>query len=184
LPSTKIFATRDPTDATMLGDRVVLLRAGRIEQEGAPLTLFEKPATRFVAGFFGSPPMSFIPGTLARAESGDTVRINGNAPALPLPPHRVPRDASDGQSVIVGLRPEHMMRAVRASPGDGSLRHEAEIEILQPVGARTYATFRLGGVPVVAELQAFDASRPGERIPIDINLKRVMLFDALTDKAI
>jgi multiple sugar transport system ATP-binding protein len=183
-PSTKIFATRDPIEATMLGDRVVLMRAGRIEQEGAPLALFEKPATRFVAGFFGSPPMNFLPGTLERAESVDVIRLSGDGFAIPLPPHRVQKEAANGLSVIVGLRPEHMMRAVRASPGDGSLRHEAEIELLQPVGARTYATFRIGGVPVVAELHAHDASRPGDRVPIDLNLKRLALFDATTERAL
>ena len=65
------------------------------------------------------------------------------------------------------------MRAVRASPPDGVFRHEAEIErLLRPVGSRTYATFRIGGAPVVAELMAHDVSRPGDRIPIDVNLKR------------
>ena len=91
---------------------------------------------------------------------------------------------ADGRAVILGLRPEHMIRAVRASPPDGALRYEAEIELLQPTGSRTYATFRLGGEPVVAELQAHDVSRPGERIPIDINLKRAAIFDAATEKAL
>ena len=64
-PTTKLFATHDPFEAMTLGDRVVLMRAGRIEQEGSPLDLFERPLTRFVAGFFGWPKMNFLAGTLA-----------------------------------------------------------------------------------------------------------------------
>jgi multiple sugar transport system ATP-binding protein len=101
-----------------------------------------------------------------------------------LPPNRIPKDAADGLAVILGLRPEHMMRAVRVSPPDGVFRHDAEIESLRPVGTRTYATFRIAGAPVVAELQAHDVSLPGERIPIDINIKRASIFDAETEKAL
>ncbi len=184
-PSTKIFATRDPTEAMTLGDRIMLMRGGRIEQEGTPLELFERPATRFVAGFFGSPPMNFLPGTLVRADSGDVVRLDGeNSVDVRLLPNRLRKDVLNGLAVVLGVRPEHMMRAVRSSPADGSLRHDAEIEVLQPVGSRTYATFRMGGIPVVAELQAHDVSRPGDRIPIDINMKRVAIFDLTTDKAL
>jgi multiple sugar transport system ATP-binding protein len=182
-PATKMFATRDPLEAMTLGDRIAVMRAGRIEQEGTPLELFEKPVTRFVAGFFGSPPMNFLPGKLVRGEAGDSVRLSGNL-NVRLPPGRLPKDVSDGLSVVLGFRPEHMMRAIRASPADGSLRHDAEIELLQPVGSRAYATFRLGGVAVVAELQAHDVSRPGDRIPIDVNLKRAAIFDAETEKSL
>jgi multiple sugar transport system ATP-binding protein len=77
-----------------------------------------------------------------------------------------------------------MMRAVRVSPSDGTLRYEAEIELLQRTGSRVCATFRMGGEPVVAELQAHDVSAPGEKIAIDINVKRAVLFDAGTGKAL
>jgi multiple sugar transport system ATP-binding protein len=160
------------------------MRDGRIEQEGTPLELFERPARRFVAGFFGSPPMNFLPGKVSRDESGLVVRLGGDGVSVRLPPGRLPKDTADGLSVLLGFRPEHMMRAVRASPGDGSFRHDAEIETLRPVGSRAYATFKIAGVRVVAELMAHDASRPGERIPIDLNLKRVAIFDAATEKAL
>jgi multiple sugar transport system ATP-binding protein len=72
-----------------------------------------------------------------------------------------------------------MMRAVRVSPPDGAFRHDADIESLQPVGTRTYATFRIAGTPVID-----DVSLPGERISIDINLKRASIFDAETERAL
>ena len=95
----------------------------------------------------------------------DLIRLKSGDISVKLPPNRIPKDAADGLSVILGLRPEHMMRAVRASPADGAFRHEAEIELLQPIGSRTYATFKMGGTPVVAELQAHDVSLPGRPHP-------------------
>ena len=92
--------------------------------------------------------------------------------------------AADGAPVILGLRPEHFSRAAGPLPLQGCVRLDATIEILQPTGSRTYATFRLGGEPVVAELDAHDVSRPGERIALDVNIARATLFDAQTERAI
>jgi multiple sugar transport system ATP-binding protein len=77
-----------------------------------------------------------------------------------------------------------MQRASQGAPPQGTLRHEAVIDLLQPTGSRTYATFALGGTPIVAELQAHDVTRPGERTPIDINLTRAAIFDAQTERAL
>jgi multiple sugar transport system ATP-binding protein len=82
------------------------------------------------------------------------------------------------------LRPEHITRASGVPSSDGAARLEVAIELVQPTGARTYATFRLGAAAVMAELQAHDVSRPGETIAVDINLQRAVVFDAATEKAI
>jgi multiple sugar transport system ATP-binding protein len=87
-------------------------------------------------------------------------------------------------AVILGVRPEHMSRAIGAVPDPGVARLDAAIELLQPTGSRTYATFRLGGIPVMAELEAHDVSRAGERISIDVNLNRASIFSAETERAI
>ena len=183
-PTTKILVTHDALEATTLGERVVVMRAGRIEQEGSPQALFERPLTRFVAGFFGRPKMNFLGGTLVRSEGADQIRLESGDISVKLPPGRVPKEAADGLAVILGIRPEHMMRAVRVSPADGAFRHNAEIELVQPVGSRTYATFRMGGARVVAELQAHDVSLPGAHVAIDLNLKRATIFDAETERAL
>ncbi|HEX9906257.1 MAG TPA: sn-glycerol-3-phosphate ABC transporter ATP-binding protein UgpC [Propylenella sp.] len=184
IATTMIYVTHDQIEAMTLADQIVLMRDGVIEQEGAPLDLFERPASRFVAGFLGSPKMNFLAGTLSRTSEGDSIRIDGDGTSVPLPPNRLGKDSADGRRLVVGLRPEHMMRAIRASPADGTIRYDALIELVQPTGSRTYATFRMGGEPVIAELQAHDVSRPGERIPIDVNLKRAAIFDAETEKAL
>ena len=93
-------------------------------------------------------------------------------------------DAANGAEVILGFRPEHVHRATAAPVADGHARVESTIELVQPTGSRSYATFRLGGQPAIAELQAHDVSRAGERIEVDINLRRAVLFDPATGKAL
>jgi multiple sugar transport system ATP-binding protein len=184
IATTMIYVTHDQIEAMTLADRIVLMRDGLIEQQGAPLELFERPATRFVAGFLGSPQMNFLTGQLLRRPGGDAIRLDGDGMVMPLPASRLQRDAVDTADVILGIRPEHMTRAAHAAPPPGTIRYEATIDLLQPTGSRTYATFSLGGKPIVAELQAHDVSRPGERTPIDINLARAAIFDARTERSL
>jgi multiple sugar transport system ATP-binding protein len=158
-----------------LADRIVLMRDGRIEQQGAPLELFERPATLFVAGFLGSPKMNFLRGTLVRTDRGVALRVGDGGVTLPMPRSRC--SAELGSAVILGLRPEHAGRAGPGAAEDGAARVPAIIELLQPTGSRTYATFRLAGEAMVAELEAHDVSRPGEQVAIDIDLRRASLFD-------
>jgi multiple sugar transport system ATP-binding protein len=183
IATTMIYVTHDQIEAMTLADRIVLMRDGRIEQQGAPLDLFERPASLFVAGFLGSPKMNFLRGTLLRADSGESIRLQDGGMVLSLPRAGALNGAQNGMPVILGLRPEHITRATGTAP-DGALRLDVKIELVQPTGSRTYATFRLGAAAVMAELQAHDVSRPGETIAVEINLRRAALFDAATEKAI
>ena len=168
---TTVYVTHDQIEAMTLADRIVLLRDGRIEQQGAPLDLFERPETRFVAGFLGSPQMNFIP---CRAEGGALRFSCGRS--LPLS-----RPAPEGRDLFFGVRPEHFSR-----PGEGDPRPrlDVEIDLVQPTGARTYAQFRLGGVEATAELAAHAVERPGARIALAADMARAHLFDAATGRAI
>jgi multiple sugar transport system ATP-binding protein len=183
ISTTMIYVTHDQIEAMTLADRIVLMRDGNIEQQGAPLDLFEQPATLFVAGFLGSPQMNFLRGTLVPDAEGIAVRVGDSGIALRLPPGRGVGARQSGASVILGLRPEHAGRAISDKPSNGAARVQATIELVQPTGSRSYATFRLAGQAVMAELQAHDVSRPGEQIDIDINLRRASLFDAQSGRA-
>jgi multiple sugar transport system ATP-binding protein len=183
IATTMIYVTHDQVEAMTLADRIVLLRDGIIEQQGAPLDLFEQPATLFVAGFLGSPRMNFLKGRLEAGTDGAAVRLGDTGPVLALPSRRGPA-AANGAEIILGLRPEHIGRSAAGPPADGYGRIEVAIELVQPTGSRSYATFRLAEQPVMGELQAHDVSRPGERIFVDINLRRAALFDPATGKAI
>jgi multiple sugar transport system ATP-binding protein len=184
IATTMIYVTHDQIVAMTLADRIVLMRDGCIEQQGAPLELFERPASLFVAGFLGSPKMNFLQGRLARSPGSLAVDLGDGVPKLALPRERSVIGAGDGAPVLLGLRPEHVGRAMGAEPRDGTTRVEATIELVQPTGSRSYASFRLAGQPVLAELQAHDVSGPGEQITVDLYLRRASIFDPETGKAL
>ena len=184
LGKTMIYVTHDQIEAMTMADRIVLLRDGKIEQQGSPLDLYERPATRYVAGFLGSPAMNFISAELVRNDGGLSVRL-GDGTELALPAARAQRLGSrHGQDVVLGVRPEHMSRALAGDTRVGLAHLSALIDLVQPTGARTYATFRLGGAEVVAELQAHDVSQPGTRIEVAIDMNRAVLIDPSTETVI
>ena len=183
IATTMIYVTHDQVEAMTLADRIVLLRDGVIEQQGAPLELFERPSSMFVAGFLGSPKMNFLNGALERSDGADAVTLGEPVTKLALP-HDRPQTTGAGALVVLGLRPEHIVRATAAPALDGHARIEVAIDLIQPTGSRTYATFRLGGQPITAELRAHDVSKPGERIEVDVNMRRAVLFDPQSGKAL
>jgi multiple sugar transport system ATP-binding protein len=181
LGTTMIYVTHDQIEAMTLADRIVLLREGRIEQAGTPLDLYERPATRFVAGFLGSPQMNFIPAQLAQSGSGWAVKL-GDGVSLALPASQ--RDGlSDGRAIVLGLRPQYVTRA-NGSDRPGHQRLGVSVELVQPTGSRAYITFPLGGVPTVAELESHDVQRPGERIDLDLDMNRAVLIDPESNRVI
>jgi multiple sugar transport system ATP-binding protein len=184
LGKTMIYVTHDQIEAMTMAERIVLLRDGRIEQQGAPLELYERPATRYVAGFLGSPAMNFMPAELVGDAGGVAVRLSDGT-VLPLANARAPLLAPlAGQAVVLGLRPEHIVRAPVDELRAGVVRHAARIELLLPTGARTYVTFSIGGTPVVAELQAHEVSQTGAQVSLAIDMNRAVLIDPQTDRVI
>jgi multiple sugar transport system ATP-binding protein len=183
LGKTMIYVTHDQIEAMTMADRIVLLREGRIEQQGAPLDLYERPATRYVAGFLGSPAMNFVEASVVPSGNAMALRL-GDGSELTLPPARAERlaDRRD-KPVVLGVRPEHISRA-GGELRSGLARYTASIDLVQPTGARTYATFKLGRVEAVAELQAHDVSAPGERIDLAIDMNRAVLIDPGTEQVI
>jgi multiple sugar transport system ATP-binding protein len=180
LGKTMIYVTHDQIEAMTMADRIVLLRDGRIEQAGSPLDLYERPATRYVAGFLGSPAMNFVPARVTADNGGLALQLDDGT-VLSLPARRSEKLANRrDQPIVLGVRPEHMVRAV----GDlrpGLVRHTARIDLVQPTGSRTYATFQLGGADVIAELQAHDVSQPGETIELAIDMNRIVVVDPATE---
>src|SRR5947208_1592386 len=107
LKTTSIYVTHDQIEAMTMGDQIVVMRDGRIEQAGSPLELYDQPANQFVAGFIGSPAMNFLPGVLRREGGQSSVELKDGT-RLPAPAHG---DAADGAEVIYGTRPEHLTLA-------------------------------------------------------------------------
>jgi multiple sugar transport system ATP-binding protein len=167
LKTTSIYVTHDQIEAMTMADRIVVMRDGLVEQQGDPLSLYDKPVNTFVAGFIGSPAMNMIPGT---------ARINGGAPhvafadgaTLPLPPGA---HAKDGQPVLYGIRPEH------CAVGNGS-GLPVDIVVVEPTGADTQLYCRFNGQEVTAMVRDRVAARAGERIALVPDVPRAHVFDA------
>jgi multiple sugar transport system ATP-binding protein len=184
LGKTMIYVTHDQIEAMTMADRIILMRDGKIEQAGAPLDLYERPATKYVAGFLGSPAMNFIAATLVNDSSGIAVRLSDNT-LLALPADRHEKlTAHRNNPVTLGIRPEHINSATDAELRPGVIRHEATIDLIQPTGSRTYATFLFGGIDCVAELHAHDISAVNERAVLTIDMNRAVLIDPETDKVL
>jgi multiple sugar transport system ATP-binding protein len=169
LKTTSIYVTHDQIEAMTMGDKIVVMRDGRVEQSGSPLELYDFPANQFVAGFIGSPAMNFLPGTLRRHGAGARVEMNDGT--LIDAPHAC--GGSDGQSVIYGTRPEHLMLA-----SEGGI--PVDVVVMEPTGMDTFVACRHGGVDLSAVFRERHDFPPGSSIRLQPDLQRAHLFDAGT----
>jgi multiple sugar transport system ATP-binding protein len=169
LKTTSVYVTHDQIEAMTMGDQIVVMRDGRIEQSGGPLELYDRPANQFVAGFIGSPAMNFLPGTLRRANGSAYVELHDGT-RLPTP-ERTP--AVDGKPVVFGTRPEHLMLA-----GSGGI--PAKVIVMEPTGMDTFISCRHGGTELSAVFRERHDFAPGTNIHLVPDLARSHLFDADT----
>ncbi|MEO5670927.1 MAG: sn-glycerol-3-phosphate ABC transporter ATP-binding protein UgpC [Ramlibacter sp.] len=173
LKTTSIYVTHDQIEAMTMGDKIVVMRDGIIEQTGAPLELYDHPANQFVAGFIGSPSMNFLPGTLRRSQDEAFVELKDGT-RLPVPP-RV--SGADGQSVVYGTRPEHLILC-EASGGAPLNGIATEVVVVEPTGAETFVSCRHHGTELAAVFRERHAFTPGSTIHLQPDLQRAHLFDA------
>ncbi len=167
LKTTSVYVTHDQIEAMTMGDRIVVMKDGRIEQVGSPLDLYDHPTNVFVAGFIGSPAMNFVPATL---------RVNGGAASLVLDDGTLlaaPRGAggSDGQPVVLGTRPEHLLLA-----SEGGIA--SRVVVMEPTGADTFVACRHGSTEMAAVFRERHDFAPGSTIHLMPDLDRAHLFDA------
>jgi len=159
LKTTTIYVTHDQVEAMTMADKIVVMQAGRIEQMGAPLELFDRPANTFVAGFIGSPAMNILKG---KVEAGG-VRVDGAV--LPVGDHNV----ADGQDVLYGVRPEHLQIAEVGLP--------ARISVVEPTGSETTVVLRFGESEIVALFRERHDFKPGDTLHLRPRQDAVHLFD-------
>ena len=169
LKTTSVYVTHDQIEAMTMGDKIVVMRDGRIEQTGSPLDLYDHPANQFVAGFIGSPAMNFLPGTLKRSSGGARVELSDGT-QLDAPPRS---GGEDGQPVIFGTRPEHLTLV-----DAGGI--PAHVVVMEPTGMDTFIACRHEGVDLSAVFRERHDFAPGSTIHLLPDLQRTHLFDAGT----
>ena len=173
LKTTSVYVTHDQIEAMTMGDQIVVMRDGHIEQTGSPLQLYDHPANQFVAGFIGSPAMNFLLGTLRRHGVASEIEL---ADGTRLP---APRGAAgaDGQRVVFGTRPEHLALV------DGS-GIAAQVAVIEPTGADTFVSCRHHGTELAVVFRERHQFSPGSTIHLQPDLARAHVFDADSGRAL
>jgi multiple sugar transport system ATP-binding protein len=168
LGATFVYVTHDQAEAMTMADRIVVMSKGRIEQVGTPLQIYNRPATRFVAGFFGTPTMNFLEGTIELNGSGRRFRAPGLDQLLP---DSVPAEIA-GRKVVLGVRSEHVLL------GDGSTL-KGTVQLTEPLGDVTLVHFDYGqNVPLVAKAGPATALQPGNTLSFRFAADYCHLFDS------
>ncbi|MDQ6891263.1 MAG: sn-glycerol-3-phosphate ABC transporter ATP-binding protein UgpC [Acidobacteriota bacterium] len=187
--STMVYVTHDQVEAMTMGDRIVIMNGGKICQVGTPLEVYDTPATRFVAGFIGTPPMNFFEGEISSESGGPALVLDGGL-TLPIPRPNLSQIA--GRRVTFGIRPEHISMASTGRPVSDiawaalgkPVPVQAVIEVVEPLGHRVVVTARSAAGPFQMETEIHAAVRPGENADLWFDMNRAYLFDGETEAAI
>lgn len=182
IPTTTVYVTHDQVEAMTLADRVVVMNHGRIEQVGPPQVLYHNPATRFVAGFIGSPAMNFVP-VRVTDEGGLFVRWP-NGIRLPVPPRRANRYMPYvGREMTLGLRPEHLTET-NDPEKPGVARIEALVDVVEPMGMETMVHFFINGEKMTARVDPATHAAPGEMLALAADMNQMHLIDNETNEVV
>ena len=155
---TTVYVTHDQVEAMTMADKIVVMNAGRVEQVGAPLDLYDRPANQFVAGFIGSPAMNLIGGQIT--PSG----FAAGGITLPLP------SAGDARNAVYGIRPEHFELTPDGLP--------ATVLLVEPMGSETQVTMTLGEHKVIGVFRERVQAKPGSTLHVRPDPANIHLFDA------
>jgi multiple sugar transport system ATP-binding protein len=185
LEATMVYVTHDQTEAMTMGDRIVVMKDGVVQQTDTPLSLYNQPRNKFVAGFIGSPAMNFFNG---RIEPGAGFVFQEDAGGLRLPiPDKFRERLSgfQGKEIILGIRPEHIFDAKRAEGVEAKAAVKAKVEVVEPMGNEIYVYFSTKpGSMYVSRIGAFEEPQPGTDMEFVFDTAKVHLFDPQTERII
>ena len=176
LGTTSIYVTHDQVEAMTLADVLFVMNGGRVEQAGPPLEIYERPVTRFVAGFLGSPTMNFLDGTLTRIGGKMVAKLDGAA--LPLDEASY-SNLVEGSAVTVGIRPHDLFL------GDaGGATLSDTLALVEELGGETFVHSVVGGASLVARLDAHVRVKAGDTLKVAVPPDRIHLFERSTGRSL
>jgi multiple sugar transport system ATP-binding protein len=187
LGATMIYVTHDQTEAMTMGDRIVLMKDGYVQQIDSPLQIYAHPVNKFVAGFIGSPAMNFFAGRIRKTGRQLSFSENGGGISLPIPKKAENRlKGFHEKEVVLGVRPEHISYAKRSESGTGSARAKVTVEVVEPMGNETYVYFTTAkqSQQHVARIPSSDQPAVGKSIELSFQMNNSHYFDPLTEKII
>jgi multiple sugar transport system ATP-binding protein len=171
LKTTTVYVTHDQIEAMTMADKIVIMQSGHIEQIGAPLEVYDRPANTFVAEFIGSPSMNLMDAVVRRPDGGLVAEVGG----VSVPLNACP-DLQDGQAVRIGIRPEHLEPAETGFAG--------KIAVIEPTGSETHIVVRSEDREVVAVLRKRGNYRPDDTLQLSAAPEHIHLFDGENGKRI
>jgi len=178
LGTTMVYVTHDQIEAMTLGQRIVVMKDGQVQQIDTPMALYERPANLFVAGFLGSPAMNLLRGRLQR-DGGWTLELADGA-RLPLPAEARFDAGWHGRELHVGVRPEHLLRA-----GEGEAEgFDAVVDVVEPVGSEVFVNLRVGTHALVARLAPGDVPAAGSTLRLRAAPAQLHAFDLADESAL
>jgi multiple sugar transport system ATP-binding protein len=189
LGATMIYVTHDQVEAMTMGDRICVMKDGRIMQVASPLELYNKPENMFVAGFIGSPPMNFFKGRLQKGAGGLLEFIETNDKAAPV---RVTLDAAlsakgaghVGKDIVFGIRPEDVQDTAGLAAPAAAHTIEVKVEVSEPMGAETYLYLSTGVTSFIARVRPTDRFDVGQSVKVTFKMEAAHLFDATTEQVL
>ena len=180
LEATMVYVTHDQVEAMTLGDRIVVMHAGRVQQIDTPLALYARPRNTFVAGFIGSPSMNFVAGEIASDDGGLGFRARGGTFSFPLPRDWAERLGARGAGqgeVILGVRPEDVGVARR---GDDRWVVRLRLDLVEPMGNEVFVHASRGEHELTARVVPQELPPPGAEVALALDAARVHFFDPAT----
>jgi ABC-type sugar transport systems, ATPase components len=179
LKSTFLYVTHDQVEAMTMGDRIVIMKEGEIQQADTPEAVYQNPRNRFVAEFIGAPQINILPAALCRRERAVFANIDTNAIQIPdSVAEQLSGAAWETPTVDIGIRPEDI--TVRPAHTSGGV--PAAVELRQSAGSEVYLHLRFlsGGHPVVAKVSPDHAAGRGDEVMVEINVRKLHFFDPVS----
>ncbi len=183
LQTTMIYVTHDQIEAMTMGDRIVVMKDGVIQQVDTPMTLYNNPVNLFVAGFIGSPAMNFITGHIVKKDGA--LRFESPVFSFTVPEeHQTSLTPYIGLEVILGVRPEHIADVRLHSTGELTEPQTITAEVVEPIGNEMFVYFSANNQNYCMRVSTETVYRPGEEITVGLVKKHVYFFDPNTEKRI
>lgn len=184
LGTTIIYVTHDQTEAMTLGTRIVVMKAGVVQQVDTPQNLYEKPANLFVAGFMGSPQMNFLDATVKVEGNVANLVVAGRSIPLPAAKSKALIDGGyDGKTVVFGIRPEDVYDSEEFL-ANAPTTFDSKVKVYELLGAEVYLYFDLEQFPITARVDSRTNARPGDAIKFAFDIEKIHVFDKETEETI
>lgn len=183
LEATMVYVTHDQTEAMTMGDRIVILRDGNIDQIDTPMNLYNFPANKFVAGFIGSPAMNFTDGKIVEEDGLKFVDDSGTLQLDINPEYSSRLEKYIDKPIILGIRPEDI-HEYDVKKAESSHKFAAKIEVVEPMGNEIFIYFNIGKVQMVGRLPSFVTAKMGEPLDISFDINKLHFFDIDTEMVI